>query len=210
MFQQLSVLQGPDSEPVELGTLRRHLRLDTTDDDELLQLYAATARSLAENYLSRALATQKLRWSVSDSPPGPRWPLAATPVILPLWLPFPLNYQSPLRLPRSPVQSIERVAVSRTGQLSDTELRPGDYSSDITADPARLLLQPSAQPALGQHVMIDFTAGYDDEHQPLPKVLRHAILFGTTWLYEHRGDDDAPMADAFYALLTPYRQVTFG
>ena len=210
MFQQLSVLRGPTAEPVDMDLVRRHLRLDTTDDDDLLALYVTAARSLAENYLSRALATQTLRWSVSDSPPGPQWPLVATPVILPLWLPFPLLSQSPLRLPRSPVQSIDRVAVSHAGQLADTVLDNGAFSFDITGDPARLLLQASAQPALGQHVTVEFTAGYDNSAQPVPAPLRHAVLFGATWLYEHRGDDDAAMPDAFYALMTPYRLVGFG
>ena len=211
MFASLSVLTPPASEPVALDLVRQHLRVDQDGDDGLLAIYLTTARDLAENYLSRALVSQQLRFSIADSPPGAQWPMTAvTPVILPLWLPYPLVFQSPIRLPRFPVISIDRVAVSHTGQLADTVLLADTgYTSDITGAPARLLLQPSAQPAIGQHVLIDFTAGYTSG--TIPAAIVHAILFGTAWLYEHRGDDEsATMPDAFYALLTPYCLPSFG
>jgi hypothetical protein len=214
MFQALEILTPPTSEPVSLDLVRQHARVDHTDDDNLLALYVTTARSLAENYLARALMLQTMRYSVSDSPPGPLWPLTAiTPVILPLWLPYPLVFQAPIRLPRFPVQSVSRVAVSHTGQLTDTVLTVNtDYTQDLTGAPARVLLQPSSQPQVGQHVLIDFVAGYDPTVEAVPSQICTAILFGATWLYEHRGDD-ADLADlppAFYSLLTPYRLVTFG
>lgn len=213
MFQALSILQQPASEPVSLDLIRQQTRVDHHEDDGLLMVYVATARSLAENYLSRALVLQKLRYSVSDSPPGPLWPLTAiTPVILPLWLPYPLVFQSPIRLPRFPVQSIDRVAVSHTGVLTDTILSSAtDYTSDLTGAPARVLLKASSQPAVGQHVLIDFTAGYDPAVEAIPQLIVTAIMFGAAWLYEHRGDDDAAdLPAAFYSLLTPYRLVSFG
>jgi hypothetical protein len=214
MFQALQVLTPPMSEPVSLDLVRQQARVDHTDDDNLLAIYLTTARSLAENYLARALMLQTLRYSVSDSPPGPLWPLTAiTPVILPLWLPYPLVFQAPIRLPRFPVQSINRVAVSHTGQVNDTILTQGkDYTQDLTGAPARLLLQPSSQPQVGQHVLIDFVAGYDPAIEPVPALINTAILFGAAWLYEHRGDDAGTddLPNAFYSLLAPYRLVSFG
>jgi hypothetical protein len=212
MYTGLSVLAGPALEPVTVELARQHLRIDYDDDDNLIATYIATARSLAESYMARALISQQLRYSVSDAPPGPQWPLTAvTPVILPLWLPYPLVFQQPIRLPRSPVISIDRVAVSHTGQLVDQVMTPEtDYTYDLTASPARLLLKPTAQPALGQHVLIDFTAGFGTDATTIPPEIVMAVLFGTTWLNEHRGDDGSEMPGAFYALMTPYRLVGFG
>jgi hypothetical protein len=212
VYVALSELTPPAQEPVSVQLAKQHLRIDYDDDDNLIAMYIRTARRLAENCLARALITQQLRYSISDAPPGPQWPLTAvTPVILPLWLPYPLVFQQPIRLPRNPVQSIDRVAVSHTGQLVDQVMSAlTDYTSDLTAAPARLLLKPVAQPALGQHVLIDFTAGYGTTPDAVPEEIVMAILFGATWLNEHRGDDGAGMPAAFEALMTPYRLVGFG
>jgi hypothetical protein len=212
MYVALSVLEPPADEPVTVELAKQHLRVDHDDEDDLIAAYISVARELAENYLARCLVTQQLLWSISDAPPGPQWPLTAvTPVILPLWLPYPLVFQSPIRLPRSPVQSIDQVAVSHTGQLTDTVLTAGtNYTSDTTAAPARLLLNPSSMPQVGQHVLVTFTAGYATP-AAIPRSVIHAILIGLSWLYEHRGDDDGgDMPNAFYALLTPYRLFYFG
>ena len=211
MFQSLAVLAPPDAEPVSVDLVRSHVRVDHLLDDALLAIYAATARNLAEQYLGRAIAAQRMRYAVGDTPPGANnWPLAATPVILPQWLPFPLVFQRPVRLPRFPVQSVERVAVSRSGQDDDLGLEAGQgYTADLTAAPARIQLAATAQPAPGQHVVVDFTAGYGPDE--VPPMFKQAILFGAAWLYEHRGDDEAvQIPEAFYALLTPYRLIGFG
>ena len=211
MFTALSTLVAPTQEPVSVDTARQHIRVDHQDDDNLLALYISVARELAENYLGRALLTQQLRYALSESPPGAQWPLTLAPVILPLWLPFPLTFGRPLQLPRYPVQSIDRVAVSHSGQLDDTVLSAaGDYTADLTGAPARLLLAPSAQPQFGQHVAVDFTAGYGLTPDAMPRSIVVAVLFGTAFLYENRGDEGAEMPAAFYALLTPHRLVSFG
>ena len=207
MFQALAILEAPAVEPASPELVRQHVRVDHTGDDNLLAVYAAASRSLAENYLGRALAPQRLRYSLSEQPFGSRPHLVGAPVILPQWLPHALSGNRAIRLPRSPVRSVERVAVSRSGEPDDLVLTAAGYSSDLSASPGRVQL---ASPVPhGQHVTIDFTAGPDPADR-LPPVLLQAILFGTAWLYEHRGDGDATLPDAFYHLLTPYRLVTFG
>ena len=210
MFQALSVLAPPEQEPVDVDLVRAHVRVDHLLDDALLALYVGVARNLAEQYLGRVIAAQRLRYAVSESPPGANaWPLQATPVIVPQWLPTPFVSQRPLRLPRAPVQSVERVAVSHAGAEDDQDLALGHgYSVDLAASPARVQLAAAAQPAPGQHVIVDFTAGYGPEQ--VPPMFKQAILFGAAWLYEHRGDDDADIPPAFYGLLTPYRLIGFG
>ena len=212
MFVALNTLVEPAVEPVSIDLARQHLRLDNDDDDNLIALYITTARVMAENYLGRFLIQQQARYSISEAPPGPQWPLTAiTPVVLPLWLPYPLVFQSPIALPRYPVISIDQVQVSHTGQLVDQVLNPAtDYTADLTGAPARLLLQPSAQPAMGQHVLVDFTAGYGADATFVPRTIQVAILYAVTWLNAHRGDDGAELPKAFYDLLTPYRLYDFG
>ena len=213
MYAALSVLVEPSAEPVSVTLLRQHARIDFPDDDNLLQMYITAARSLAENYLGRALVQQQLRYSISQAPPsGQQWPLIATPVILPQWLLAPYPFQRPIKLPLFPVQSIDRVAVSHQDVLTDTVVDPSCYSSDLTAAPARLLLTPGAQPQIGQHVLIDFTAGYagTEDAEAIPPVITLAIMFGATWFYEHRGDEIGDLPPSFYSLLTPNRLVGFG
>jgi hypothetical protein len=71
MFASLRVVTPPATEPVEIASIRRHCRVDSNYDDDLLTAYAISARTLAEQYLNRALITQELLFSMMHSPPHP-------------------------------------------------------------------------------------------------------------------------------------------
>jgi hypothetical protein len=200
----------PAAEPVTVCLARKHARVDFTDDDDLIAFYLTSARQAAENYLGRALVTQTLIWTMSETPPNGSMPLLPIPLmILPLILSSPQIMNKPFELPRSPAQSIESVTVTDRDGNSTELVADQDYTADLTTDPGRIKLHWLSTPSRLLHVQVQYVAGYGGASDvPLP--IQHAIMLGMTSYYENRGDTSADMPRGFYDLLTPYRVVYFG
>ena len=204
MYSTLSQIAGPAREPVDVELARQHCRIDHLEDDTLLGVYISAATSLAENYLGRVCITQTLRWSMTHSLPFG----SGLPLIQPLWLPYGLIDRRPLDLPRAPIQSIARVALTRRND-ADLVLTTNDYSSDLTATPGRFLLDGAVKPNPNQGLLVDFVAGYGNNPEDVPQIIRTGILLMTAFLYEHRGDE-GEMPNLPFMLMSPLRLTTFG
>lgn len=209
MRTTLQVATEPTIEPVSVTLAKQHARIDTTIDDEtLLPSYIAAARAMAEMYLSRALITQTLLWTVlPESPLRPDWSFL----------------RHPLQLPRGPVQSITTVtALDDRGNATTITAATlplataGDlagYLADLTLAPARLTVGRQTiltdgrtlHEAATQHLQVRFVAGYGALATAVPKPIVQAILLIVSFLYEHRGDAPAEMPQAAQWLLDPYR-----
>src|SRR3990167_7541589 len=76
----------PTEEPLSLEEAKLHLKLDATDDDELVFGLIAAARASAEDYTGRALITQTWQlkidgdWLEVDEPCGHRIVLPRPPI----------------------------------------------------------------------------------------------------------------------------------
>jgi uncharacterized phiE125 gp8 family phage protein len=208
MYGALRVVQPPASEPVTTDLARQHCRIDSDYDDALIGMYVTSARQRAEAYLNRALFTQRLQYNVTWAPPPTATPLVPQSLIV-----FPLNWpplvKRPIELPRAPAQSVEQIM---WGPLDDMQLAdPTDYTLNLGVEPGYIAVKPQLLPNIPQQSMvIDYTAGYDDaDATVVPAPIRHAILVGTAFYYEQRGDTDADMPPAFFRLLDPFRLWTF-
>lgn len=97
----LRVLAAPAKEPVSVALAKKHLRVDSDDQDDLIGAYIVAARSMAEQHLNRALITQTLQWIWAWDPDSrlsdaPHWgPYYAYP-----------SGRHALELPRAPAQSV--------------------------------------------------------------------------------------------------------
>lgn len=212
MDTALTVITGPSEEPVCIDILRRHLRVDYLDDDDLLGMYLTSARMLAEQYLSRALITQTLQWTVGRR----MMPVAAGPnPYVPLFFPggnafgLPNMDRVPLELPRSPAQSVSTVQISGPDGALQT-LDASSYVLDSLLQPANLRLLPDAINGPINFISITYIAGYGDNPQSIPMPIIHAVMMMAAYLYENRGDTDAEIPAAARALMDPYRIITFG
>lgn len=210
MFSSLQVIAGPASEPVSVDLARRHLRVDHTDEDDLIAAYITGARTWAEGYLGRAMVSQQLRYTISQSAPPGGYPMLSMPLsllVLPMWFQWPLAQQGSLRLPLQPVVSVDDIRYGQWGQ-ADTVLVPDtDYDVDLRA--GQLQIHPGSQILPNDHLSVTFTAGYSG-NAVLPGTFVPAILILTAFLYENRGDVAAEMPKAAEMLLTPHRLVAFG
>jgi len=101
MYAALRVIEAPSSEPVTTDLARKHCRIDSDYDDDLVAMYVTSARVEAEAFLNRALFTQKLQFAITWAPPPTATPLVPQSLIV-----FPLNWpplvKRPIELPRAP------------------------------------------------------------------------------------------------------------
>jgi uncharacterized phiE125 gp8 family phage protein len=202
----LQVTAPPAVEPATIELVRQHCRFDSTADDDLLASYLTAARIMAEGYLSRALITQTLLWTVRPSS-------SLRPEQSRLW--------QPLRLPRAPVQSV--VSVSALDELGNaTTITPSalpvsspfsGYYTNLALEPGSLTIGASTPMAGGlplhqtrmQYLQVSMIAGFGDSADTVPMPIRQAILLTVAFLYEHRGDDGGDMPRAAEWLLDRYR-----
>jgi uncharacterized phiE125 gp8 family phage protein len=203
MFASLRVVTPPAVEPVDIDTVRRHCRVDSNYDDDLLAIYQTSARQWAEAWLNRALITQELLFSMSTSPPPTASPLVPQSLIV-----FPLNWpptiRKPISIPRAPCVSVKSVL---WGQVDDMQpADPDDYVLNLVVEPGQIILKAPMVPTIPQQSMqIDYIAGYGDTGDPVPLPIRHGILLLTAWLYEGRGDVNSEGPDAAWSIMSPYR-----
>lgn len=212
MRQSLIVTTPPTSEPVSLGQLKQHTRIDADAEDDLVMGYLQAARTLAEGYTARAFLPQTLTWTLH--PEGQ------------------LRYErsrldQPFYLPRSPVTGISSITV--LDRFGNSTVIPAatlpivppspilGYIADLALEPARMrigqqtALSNGAQLAWTQleSVTIVFQAGFADATKIKPTT-KNAIMQMAAWLYENRGDIPAEAPGAFHWLLDLDRVQFYG
>lgn len=185
----LVLVTPPAQEPVPLAEAKAHLRVDTADDDALIQALIVAAREHVEHIIRRALVTQT-------------WDLILDA--------FPADE---IMLPRPPLQSVSSI----TYRLQDgtvVTLDPANYVVDTKSEPGRVVLAPGrswpSDPlyAAGA-VTVRYVAGYGDP-AAVPVAIKQAILLLVGHWYENReavavGHTVIQLPMTVDALLWPYR-----
>ena len=174
MFGSLRVVTPPAVEPVDIDLVRRHCRVDSDYDDDLLTTYSVSARTWAENWLNRALITQELLFSMTSSPPPTAAPLVPQSLIV-----FPLNWpptiRKPISIPRAPCVSISSVLIGHADDMGPAD--PNDYIVNLMVEPAQISLKAPLVPMIpAMSMQIDYIAGYGDTGDAVPMPIRHGIL----------------------------------
>jgi uncharacterized phiE125 gp8 family phage protein len=196
MPMALVPILGPLIEPISVGELKTHLRLDGVSEEGLLAGFITTARLQIEAALSLALITQTWSWTLDH------WPQRAA-----------------VELPMSPVQSVTGITVTQPGSIMT--IPSSAYILDGMAVPARLITRTdwprTASPALG--ITINFAAGFGSHPSDVPPPLRQALMQLAAHWYGHRDADGAcaggaggpaitpgPLPPSVNNLLQPYRR----
>lgn len=174
---------------VTLAEVKRHCRVDHTDDDTYLEaLVAAITANIdgADGWLGRCLGEQTWKLSLPYFPCGR------------IYLPLP------------PLQGVTEVAYTDVDGAPQTYADFREFGVDSRIGQGFILPAydgewPETRDDTPEAVQITFTAGY----AALPTPIKHAILLMVGSLYEHREDashtkmEQMPFAST--ALLTPYR-----
>lgn len=187
----LVITSAPAVEPISLAEAKVHLRVDTGDEDALIEQLIATARMFVERALGLALITQTWSYFIDS------WPRSFT-----------------VALPLAPIQAVSAVKL-HDADGGATTLDVESYAVDVLSQPARIVLN-GAMPAIAPRALnafeVSLLAGYGDEPDDVPATLRHALLLLVAHWFERRepvvlGVSPQEVPAMVAGLLLPYRRV---
>lgn len=187
----LTLVTAPASEPLTTAEAKSHLRVDSSDDDTLIDAFVKSARQYVEEDLGRALITQTWDYTIDAFP----------------------SDGSAIHLPRPPLQSVTSISYVDTAGATQT-VSSGDYIVNTGKRKGEVTLAyGAAWPATrtqASAVTIRFVAGYGAA-SAVPESIRTALRLVVGDLYSNREASivgtihtDNP---AVNALLGPYRLV---
>ncbi len=184
---------APATEPVTRTEAKSWMKVDSTDDDTLIDNLIVAAREAAEKYLRRALITQTWtltvdlpRSSACDDLPDGVYDL---PVSV-LFGELPREFE----LPYKPIISITSVVTYNTSNSSST-YSSSNYFLDTAS--GRLVLNNTAVWPSDLRdkaaVVITYTAGYGAA-SAVPQSIKHAIMMHIQTMYDSRIVCEMPQA----------------
>lgn len=183
----LAIKTAPTTEPLELATVKEHLRIDasnTTEDNFLLNLIKA-ARQFCETKQGRAYCLTTYTGTL-DAVPFNQY--------------FRGTNQDNIFIPIQPIKRINSIKIMQTDGTTATPVTipPAQYDADLARGLIKLnkrfkstIFWESKLPAFSCFA-VDFTAGYDTANgttpEPVPAKILQAILLIIGHWYEHRED----------------------
>jgi uncharacterized phiE125 gp8 family phage protein len=179
--------------PLSRAQAKLHLRVDSDDENDLVDSLILAATDWAEQYCRRSFMPARYRLGMDR---------------------FPNFY---IRLPRNPVISVDSITYTDEGGTERT-LASSEYLTDLESEPARITptygnTWPTTQAIIGA-VKVNFTAGYDGaspDQDSVPDGVKAAIKLILTGLYEQRsaaGVDRIEQNPAVIALLSRFRIIS--
>jgi uncharacterized phiE125 gp8 family phage protein len=143
----VAVTSAPAAEPLTRAQAKLHLKVDVTDDDDLIDALIQAAREWTENYCRRSLVRRTLKLYLDC------WP-------------------EEIRLPRGPVSSVSSVTYTDANGNATT-LSASQYQVDLNATPPRIVRAPNVawpvlQPGVIAGVQVTYLAGYDPDSAARP------------------------------------------
>lgn len=176
----------PITEPVSLSDVKNYLRVDITDDDELISSIISAARERAEDLTARSLLSTQWVFSMDRFPYF--WEYEDTESGY-----FGRHHSHrhsmfrsnrlEIILPRGPVLSIDSIQYKDLSGTVQT-LDPGLYSVDLLSEPARIApaygcAWPAALFDLNS-VTIKFTCGYQQTVTEIVTLAGNAAPYSAT------------------------------
>ena len=181
----LQRIVDPASEPVLLIDMKSYLRVDFTDDDDLITTLISAARERAEDVTGRCLISQQWQFSFDEFPAYGCWSHLHHRHGRHNSL-FAHNPQE-IILPRGPVLSVDSITYKDTTGTVQT-LDPSAYNVDNISQPARITPTYNTTWPIALYdtnsVTILFTCGYAN----VPNSFVHAIKLITAAWYENRSE----------------------
>lgn len=182
----LFMTEPPAGQPITLADAKTFMRIESSDEDDLIGDLIAAAIDHIEAETGLALLTQG--WRLCRD----AWPADRI-----------------VRLHRTPVQQIDSVTVyDADGVASDLDVSGAVL--DAHARPARFHIDAVATPGQAINgIEIDFTAGFGDTAAEVPEALRRALLVHVAHMYEFRGavpaaSQPASIPAGYTRLIAPY------
>lgn len=163
LFDGLTIHTPPASEPLSLAEAKIFLRVDHSDENDLIESLIATARQVVEGWTHRALITQTVVVTWDRLRSG-------------VWL----------EIPKPPLQSVTKIeAREKDGNYSDIATT---YSVDTASLPGRVkfLDMPDYSTEYPAAIKMTYDAGYGDSATDVPNSLRQCVRFLVAHYYDLR------------------------
>jgi hypothetical protein len=201
-MQNVAITTQPAIEPVSVYEAKAFMRVDTTEDDDLIADLILSARGLAEEYTRRKFISTGVTITLDRFPYGSRadwWDGVRDGHVNILdgrcdsvYLPFP------------PVVSVTNITTYDVDNASSV-FSAANYSVDTVG--GRIYLNQSGIWPINLRtynaVSIAYTAGYGTSVLSVPSAIRHAIKLTVAYMYENRECFEMPAAAK--AALIPHR-----
>lgn len=192
----LQLIEPPGSEPVSLETIKIFLRVDGSDDDNIIQSLIKCAREVVEKHVEQSLISQTWRFTISD-----HWVKKASPDLLIKSYPNKIRICLPLR----PFQKLEgHPKIIKQGK--ETEYKKYHLVTGLSQGMILLQTRLNEDEAL----KIDFVSGYGRSENDIPEIFRQVICMIVAELYENRNgkpnhtQSTAVLNDSVVTMLRPY------
>lgn len=151
--------------PVDLAEMKLHLRVDHSDDDDIIAQMMLAATAWAENFQNRTYINRERTLALDE-------------------------FASEITIPYPPLISVDSVAYIDTDGVEQT-LAAAYYRVDTAAEPGRITEAYGYNWPLIRHctgaVTITYTAGYG-EAADVPEDIKAAVKLIVGHLYAGRGD----------------------
>jgi uncharacterized phiE125 gp8 family phage protein len=166
-FRSLVRITSPAVEPVSLQFAKQHCRVDTDADDLYIQSLISVARQYVEDVLDITICSTV--WEVKYD-------------LFPVWA---------IVLPRLPMLDRAVTVTYRSGDGTFSQLSSAtDFQVDASVLPGRIYPQwARSWPATRgdeNSVTVRYSAGYGDDGQSAPPIVKHLILLLTAHWYDTR------------------------
>lgn len=163
----LKLKTPPAVEPVSLAELKLFLRIDHSDDDELIQSLITAARQYCELVQNRSYITQTWQFYLDD------WPT-----------------QGYIELPRPPLQAADISVKYTSAAGTEYTFAAENYHVDVSFVGKIVLAYGKTWPTISLKtslpICIEYKAGYGDAATTVPETVKQAIKMLAGHWYENR------------------------
>lgn len=176
-YRSLKRVTAPAAEPITLAEAKAHCRVDTSDDDTLIEGMIVAAREWVEDYVDRSLVTQQLTMKLDAFP-------------------------TEVELPRPPMiasGTATAVTITYTADSSGVTASLSLSSCRVDRDSTPGVIRPLYASSWPSHIFdknaitITWWAGYGAAAS-VPQRVKAAMLMCVHELYEKRGNAAMPEA----------------
>lgn len=186
----LSLVTAPTKEPLDLQTVKDHLRIEHSLDDSYLNVLIKAVREYVEKITWRGIIDQTWQLTMNSFPP-----------------------EDFIKLPKGPLRSVTSVQyLDENNELKTFDAE--NYELDQQSPCGRLILKyQKTWPATSYRwnaVRVQYVVGFGADEAAVPVPLKQAMLLLIAQMYEHRvpeitGTFVAKIQLSFDALVAPYR-----
>lgn len=205
--KSLQIITEPTTTPVTLSDLKVYLRVESTEEDWIIQEFIEAATSQVQNYIKRAIITQTLELTMDGFADYTDEKLLALGAGVHTGSrSYLTGYSSQIDLPMPPVQSITSI---KTFNRSNTESTFSSSNYELNEQGGAVYLNDGALWPSDlrdrEAVKVRYVAGYGDSGSSVPKPIIQTIRSIAAEMYDCR--ESCELTTMHKTMLSPYRLI---